>query len=155
VIKYDPAAAEQRAKRHVDHGDLAGIRLPVGATVGRAMPVLDARRKFNSWFVPLLAGETIVGFIQLERDLSLRRSSLFPRPVAASDWLQVDRVRERAESLGDSTLSAAEPYLSFDGSADRLAWRVEVKKPSGSRHVIFVAGDFVYSQAEPRGPEVE
>jgi hypothetical protein len=155
VTEHDATAAERRAREYLEHGELAGVRLPVGAKVGHAIPVLDERRSMNSWFVPLLVGESIPAFLQLEPDLSLRRSTQFARAVDARDWLQSEHVRQRAQPLMHSAWRVAEPYLSFDGSPDRIAWRVEATTPAGERRVVYVAGTFAYRSEHPAEPSLE
>ena len=46
--------------------------------------------------------------------------------------------------------SAADPYLSFDGAPDRLAWAVPVGGPHGPR-TVYVAGDTAWSGAATTG----
>lgn len=129
-----------------------GGRLPADAVPGRALPVLDERGEFDSWFVPLVSKGQLAGFLQYGRALVLRRASVFPRPVESAEWLDPERIRERAGALAGRAGAERAPYLSFDGSPDRIAWRCEFRTPTGARRTIFVAGTLAYEQSAPADP---
>jgi hypothetical protein len=113
------------------------------AAVGEPLPVRSPRGELDSWFVPVVMGDVLVGFALLERTLVLRRWSTFQRragsldgcPPAAS-WLDPDRVARVAAGVAADT-AGSPPYLSYDGSPDRLAWAVPL--PGG--RTVYVAGD--------------
>jgi hypothetical protein len=102
----------------------------------------------DSWFVALTAEERLVGFFQLEPDLRVHRYSSFQRRRGAIDecppaaaWLDPSEIGMRARAAARSGEELGEPVLSYDGSRDRLAWRVPVL---GSAAAIYVAAEHVY-----------
>jgi len=109
------------------------------AVLEQPIPVLGPGGEVDSWFVAVTTGEGIVGFLQLERDLTLHRYSGFDPPQPASAWLDVAAVveRARAAAAGDEL---GEPLLTYRGNRDRLAWRVPIRNREGA---IYVAGDHV------------
>ena len=68
------------------------------ATLEQPIPVLGPAGELDSWFVALTTEEGILGFLQLERDLTLHRYSAFERPAPASAWLDPDAVLARAQT---------------------------------------------------------
>lgn len=123
----------------------------VPALLGEPLPVLDGDGRLSSWFVPLVDGDRLVGFVELLPDLTHRRTSWFPRRPDSRDgcppwawWLDPSSVLEHARAEIRSEETAADPYLSFDGVPDRLAWAVPVQGPHGGR-IVFVAGDSAWS----------
>lgn len=136
-----PQDARSRAEEFID--DPVLLRDPVA--------VRDSRGAIVSWFVPIVSGERLTGFVELLPDLSLRRTSRFAAAAAplAAAWLDAETVRERAATILGEDETAGEPYLSFDGALDRLAWAVPMRG-AGRSGMVFVAGDAVW-----RGPEGE
>jgi hypothetical protein len=88
----------------------------------------------------MLEGEALVGFMQLEPDLTLHRYSALARPTPASTWVDRAWVRERARAAALSDDSLAEPVLTYRESRDRLSWRIAVENRPAT---IWVAGDYV------------
>jgi hypothetical protein len=137
VTLEDLSAIRARAAAHAD----------AAADVAEPIEVRDAHGVIRSWFVPIIDGDRIAGFVELDIDLRHRRTSMFGRgsgsnralPAAAS-WIDPDAVLERARpqlSVGDVP---GVPYLSFDGVPDRIAWAVPVSRPTRT-YTIYVAGD--------------
>jgi hypothetical protein len=84
------------------------------------------------------AATGLLGFLQLEPDLTLHRYSAFELPPPASAWLDPDAIRERPQSAAADGDELGEPVLSYSGNRDRLTWRVPIQnRPS----TIYVAGD--------------
>lgn len=101
----------------------------------------------DGWFVPLLAGEQLLGYLRFTADGTRRGLSSFQRqrgdlsscPLAA-DWLDPDRVAACARRQATPDATASAPLLTYDGSPERLAWRVDFTAPNGQRFSVCVAG---------------
>jgi hypothetical protein len=136
------AAAEAARRQLVD--DPLALRAPLADP----LPVLTPAGNLDSWFVALTAEDRIVGFFQLEPDLQVHRYSSFQStrgsvdgcPPAAA-WLDRAEIGERARASAGGDQELGEPILSYDGSRDRLAWRVPVLGGPGA---VFVAGEHAY-----------
>lgn len=121
------------------------------ALLGEPVPVRDAAGGLTSWFVPLVSGDLLAGFVELEPDLTHHRTSWFGQPSGslagcppAAWWLDPGTVRSHAAAALLADEIAGTPYLSFDGSRDRLAWAVPVRGPGGHR-LVYVAGEAAWS----------
>lgn len=110
------------------------------ARLEQPIPVLGHGDEVDSWFVALTTGGGIVGFLQLEPDLTLHRYSEFDPPQPASAWLDAAGVIERARAAAAEGDELGEPVLTYRGNRDRLAWRVPIRNRDGA---IYVAGDHV------------
>lgn len=127
--------------------DLAQVRSRAGefaddpALLGEPIGIRDAAGALAAWFVPEVSGDLLLGFVELLPDLSHRRTSKFGTPQDAPAWLDPAAVRERAGGELAPGEAAGDPYLSFDGTLDRLAWAVPVE---GDPEVVFVAGEAVW-----------
>jgi hypothetical protein len=110
------------------------------ATLEEPIPVVDPDGDLDSWFVALTKDNELLGFLQLEPELTLHRYSEFEHPQPASAWLDPDAIRERAQAAAAEGDELGEPVLTYRGNRDRLAWRV----PSRNRpSAIYVMGDYV------------
>ena len=114
------------------------------ATLEQPIPVLGPGGEVDSWFVALTTGEGIIGFLQLERDLTLHRYSGFDPPQPASAWLDPAAVVERARGAAAEDEELGEPVLTYRGNRDRLTWRVPMRNKAGA---IYVAGDHAEESA--------
>jgi hypothetical protein len=116
------------------------------ATLEQPIPVLGPDGELDSWFVALTTAEGILGFFQLEPDLTLHRYSAFEVPQPASAWLDKGAIVARAQAAAAEGDELGEPVLTYRQNRDRLAWRVPIRnRPSA----IYVAGDFVERGAAP------
>ena len=139
------AAAEELRRELVD--DPVALR----SRLEEPIPVRSATGELDSWFVALTTNDLLLGFFQLESDLSLHRYSTFQRtpgstsecPPAAT-WLDPDTVRERARTAAAETDQLEQPILGYYGNRDRIAWRVPI---ANRRASIYVVGDEVYTDA--------
>lgn len=128
---------------------IAEARPPFGVAAAPGAPLMirASSGSADGWFVPLLAGERLLGYLRFTADGSRRGLSSFQRrpgdlascPLAA-DWLDPERITARAREHAAPGASAAAPVLSFDGSPERLAWRVDFSDPNGRRFAVCVAG---------------
>lgn len=121
----------------------AGEFVDEPALLGTPIAVRDASGTVSSWFVPLVAGDRLTGFVELLPDLTHRRTSRFADPPPASSWLDPAAIGDRASTAMAPGETAGDPYLSFDGAPDRIAWAVPVHSGDGDR-LVFVAGDAVW-----------
>jgi hypothetical protein len=105
----------------------------------------------QSWLVPVTSGDRMVGYVQLNPDLEFMRYVSFQRvrgslddtPLAA-DWLEIERIRERAAAFARPDEILDEPVLTYDQYPDRLAWRVMARSKDGATREIMVAGNTAY-----------
>jgi hypothetical protein len=110
------------------------------ATLEKPIQVVTPEGELDSWFVPLTTDEGLIGFLQLEPDLTLHRYSAFEHSQPASAWLDPDRIRAHAQAAAAEGEELGDPVLTYRGNRDRLTWRVPIRnRPSA----IFVAGDYV------------
>jgi hypothetical protein len=135
------AAAEALRREIVDDP------VALSASLEEPIPVCNESDQLDSWFVALTTDDLLVGFLQLESDLSLHRYSTFQRtrgsitdcPPAAT-WLDTTRIRERARSALAGNKQLGQPILSYLDNRDRLAWRVPV---GDGQESVYVIGDDV------------
>jgi hypothetical protein len=119
--------------------------------VRRPIPIYGPDSDISSWFVGVTVKDKIVGFMQLDKDLTLIRYSTFQRHPStiegcpnAHTWLDPNYIVERARTKASRADKLATPFLSYDRSPSRLAWVVKATDKKGHMKKIFVAGDFVY-----------
>ena len=111
---------------------------------GPALPVTAPGGELDSWFVPLVDGDRLAGFLQLEPEprLTLRRRSAFPQPQPAASWLDPDSVRARARAEAGAGAPLGAPRLTYDAHPGRVAWAVPLE--DGSGRAVYVAGDHAW-----------
>ena len=114
-------------------------------TPGDPLPIRAPDGSLAGWFVPVVARELLLGFFQFDAALTLLRYSRFPRPVAASSWLDADTVRATATARFPDSTPAGTPFLTYDNHVTRLAWAVPAQPKT-----IFVAGDYAYIASDGR-----
>lgn len=122
--------------------DPVPIRAPDGRVVG--------------WLVGITEGARLAGLLQLDEKLQLKRVASFTNRSDApgehpADWFDPLRVLARARSEAGEDEVLATPVLSYDGSLDRIAWRVVAKAQNGRTRTIYVVGDSAYSPAPSSG----
>ena len=100
------------------------------------------------WLVGVTVGEALAGFFVLTPELEVRRYSTFLSHPGAlgrcprrADWFDTSRIQARAAGLALSGETLGEPYLSYDGSPERIAWAVPASGPGGAARTLFVAGE--------------
>ena len=146
----------REAGKHLASAGLTGPFLRARAHPGAAIPIRDAHGVLHSWFVPVLVDVQLAGFFRVDpKGRHWSWSSFQRRPdtlagcPAASLWLDLEAIRQRALSLAQPNEVAQTPQLSFDRIPDRLAWRVRLLAPSAESRDIFVVGTAVW----PASPE--
>jgi hypothetical protein len=126
--------------------------------IGPPIPVVHPDGTQRSWFVPLVAGPKLAGFVELLPSLAPLRLSSFQRrgriddlAPNVSDWTDPERIRGRASMLVREGEQLSTPILTYDGDPRRLAWKLVATSQSGEARVLFVAGTAVYVAADTSG----
>lgn len=151
----DPGAASIAAAARAWLGE-AGASFGAPATLAAPKAISGPAGEPQGWLVPLLAGDRLLGYLRFTSSGSRRGLSSFQRqrgdlsscPLAA-DWLDPDRIGARARTQAGPDATAASPVLSYDGSPERLAWRVDFTGPRGQRFSVCVAGTSAWRCAGP------
>jgi len=117
------------------------------------IPIRTASGELDSWLVALTNETCLLGFLQLNPDLSLHRYSSFQRTPGNSEgcprpasWLDLDTVQERARTVATEDDQLGQPILSYQGNRDRIVWRVPI---IGKETSIYVVGDHAYRNRSP------
>lgn len=134
----------------------AGASFGVPATLAAPRLISSPAGEPDGWFVPLLASEQLLGYLRFTASGARRGMSSFQRQRGdlsscppAADWLDADRIGARARTQAAPDATASAPLLSYDGSPDRLAWRVDFTAPNGRRFSVCVAGTSAWRCAGP------
>lgn len=105
-----------------------------------------------AWFVPVVAEQSLVGYLLLDPALQLikwssfqRRPGSLERCPKANAWIDPERVVAIARQAARANTQLGTPTLSYDGVLDRLAWRVPATARDGKTSTILVAGEFAYA----------
>ncbi len=107
--------------------------------------------EIEAWFVGIVVGDKLVGFIRLKDDLTVLGYSSFQRnpnstkecPNAKS-WLDSDTILQLARTVSPPDAHLEKPLLSYDQHPDRIAWAVRTTGEHGEEKLIFVAGELIY-----------
>jgi hypothetical protein len=126
--------------------------LALTAALEEPIAVQTPSGELDSWFVALTVEGRVLGFLQLEPDLSLHRYSTFQRTPGdaegcppADSWLDPDTIRDTAGRVARADDHLGQPVLGYDGNRDRIAWRVPI---IGKAERIYVAGEHAYREGE-------
>ena len=146
----DRRKARQRARELLQSGLFGGGAKSTKGEVGDPIPVESPKGRLHSWWAPVVDQGRLEGYVTLLPDLTPLGFSRLGSGVDAAAWLDVDRIRARAESSAKKGERAGDAYLSFDGAPSRIAWAVElVGKDRRATRIVFVAGDSVWDRALP------
>lgn len=123
--------------------------LDAATTPGAALTIRSPSGAPDGWWVPLLAGDRLVGYLRFTAGGERRGLSSFaqPHPLAA-DWLDAQRITACARTHAEPDAIASTPVLSYDGSPERLAWRVVFSASNGRRFAVCVAGTSAWRCAD-------
>jgi hypothetical protein len=140
----DPASVAAAAKAWLAE---SGPAFGPGATLHTALPIHAPDGRFDGWFVPVVAGQHLVAYLRFTAQVARRGLSSFQRqpgamtgcPLAA-DWLDLAHITARASAQAGAGMKPGVPVLSYDGSPERLAWRVPFADGGGQRQDVCVAG---------------
>ncbi len=124
-------------------------------SIGNPIRILTPAGKMQSWFVPVIITQRLAGFFQLSHTGEFIRFSsfnttpgVFDACPLVDDWLSKDKIVVAAESLAYDDEILDTPFLSYDGSPDRIAWLVKAQRPNGKCRNLMVTGDVVYVGSE-------
>jgi hypothetical protein len=116
------------------------------------IPIVGPDAEPAGWFVGLVDGERLIGFIQLDADLVFHRAATFGGPgQAAADWLDPRRVLELAGPAMKPGERPGRPVLSYDAHPDRIGWIVPVTSAEGGTRRLMVAGTSVFEMRPATG----
>lgn len=129
----DGLPSQERAYRAAV--DAARASAPGGRPL-QPIPVRTPAGDIESWFVPVAAGDSLVGYVRVGRGgLSYSR---FGQPQPLAVWTDPAAVAGELERSGHVVGGA--PYLGYDGVPSRLAWVV----PLAGGGVAYAAGTTVW-----------
>jgi hypothetical protein len=159
-VERDASEIQDRARQLLRDTMNAGITVSPTGRVEPPIPVRGPGRELRTWFVPVTEGKVLLGFFELQPDLTLLRYSSFQRHEESPDgcpttksWVDIATIRQRVvEKLrpGERVLDI---FLSYDREPSRLAWAVQVDTPDGAGRTLFVAGDVVWEARSNRDEE--
>jgi hypothetical protein len=144
VGKRDDPGQDQAldaVRRYIEAGIVA---IDPAANILRAVPIQSPNGQQAGWFVALVAGDEVAGFVQLGPDLAFRRSATFGLRQSAADWLDLGHVVDQAAKSMRTGEQPGQPYLSYDVSPDRLGWVVPVQDANGNSRRLMVASGSVF-----------
>jgi hypothetical protein len=139
----DPVIGRSRARNMAATAIARGLAPIPGARAAALVPVpiRDPSGGAAGWFVGVVEGDRLLGFVQLGPDLEFHRASTFGGPAQpAADWLDPARVTEIAAGAARPGERLGEPTLSYDTSPDRIGWIVPAIDPRGRRRDLMVTG---------------
>lgn len=132
------------AREILAHPDAGATPLHSTETLALPLRIEDPGGRFDSWFVPIVCGDEMRGYLRLSDRFVLIACSRFGQPVPASLWLDVNDIERRALRFGGAARVNASPVLSFSGSASHIAWRVSVVDRESDARDVYVAGRAVF-----------
>lgn len=148
----DTAAVRARAERVVAEPGVIDRAFAVQARVLDAVPIVDPAGRHERWFVPVVVGAALLGFVVLDRELVVHRWSTFQRQPGSLDgcpevatWLDAERIVGTASTVAGAARPEGPPALGYDGAPDRIAWRV----PLDDGRTAWVAGPAAWLAAAP------
>lgn len=154
ALLREARAIEHAAQHALGTSDLA---LPPGFRTGTALPVRTLDGEVYGWFVPVVAQDRLVAFLRYTLRHVLQGTSSFCRQPGradgcplAGDWLDTARIRGRARALAGPDDEVGDAVLSFDGSPERLAWAVPLRRTGVAPRWVFVAGETAWNACNER-----
>lgn len=119
--------------------------------IGEPLPVIDPSGEVDSWFVPVTAGDKIIGFMQFDNKIKFLRYASFQRvpgslqgcPRAAL-WLDTAEITAQAKKMTTPEETLSLPVLSYDNHRTRIVWALTAADKAGNKRTIYVAGSYVY-----------
>jgi hypothetical protein len=126
-------------------------RLLESGHIGKPIRLVTPLGAAHSWFIPVLVLEQLSGFFQLTpHGEFIRFSSFCTKPgifdtcPPANTWLNENKILLTAKNLAHNNETLDKPFLSYDGSPERIVWIVKTQDPKGNCREIMVAGAAVY-----------
>lgn len=150
-LPEDIARAKLRASELISSGRISYEVQQSFAQLMEPIQIQSLTGETSGWFIGLAVDEFLIGFIILTPRFEFLRYSSFLECVGnlekcpkLADWIDPQRILERAGEVAKPDDQLDIPFLSYDQSMDRIAWAVKVIDAKGSRATIFVAGTFAY-----------
>jgi len=132
-------------------GTVGSALVVASGRIETPIPVQAPDGRLHSWFVPVTVGNQLAGFFQYLPDGTFMRFSSFQRRAgdltgcpAAADWLDLNRIQERAEVQRHPDETSGKPFLTYDRTPDRLVWAVPLTHARGAVRLVYVVGEMVY-----------
>jgi hypothetical protein len=152
MTSEDLRRAAEAAKQLFAAGAVEDPWVRAHARLEQPLEVVALGGSRAAWFVPVVAGQTLVGYLLLDPALQFikwssfqRRPGSLERCPKANAWIDPERIVAIARQATRSNTQLGTPTLSYDGVLDRIAWRVPATGADGKTSTIFVAGEFAYS----------
>jgi hypothetical protein len=150
----DQNLALARAREAFESGNIGSLTVCQSGRVGNPVPVRSPDGGLHSWFVPVIVGDLLAGFIEYQPDLTLVRYSSFQRREesmegcpAAALWLDTTVIQSQLKSSVRPGEKVRETFLTYDTAPSHLAWAVVVESPDGTTRTLHVAGSTVWEAA--------
>jgi hypothetical protein len=141
-------------------GSIGNALIAASGRVETPIPVQTPGGQLHSWFVPVTVGNHLAGFFQFLPEGTFMRFSSFQRRAddlagcpAAADWLDLERIQERAAVHLQPDETSGKPFLTYDRTPDRLLWAVPLTNARGKLRLVYVAGQSVYVPPPDTGSE--
>lgn len=119
--------------------------------VEKPIPIHGADHAIEAWYVGVVVGDKLAGYMRLQNNLTLLGYSSFQRRQDSVDecpyadtWLDPITVLELAKSVTGPNDRLEQPFLGYDKNPSRLAWHVRVSTDNGEEKLVLVAGGHVY-----------
>jgi hypothetical protein len=123
-------------------------------TLLEPIPIVNVKGDTEAWFVGVGVNELLAGFFQIDIQLNLMRYSSFQRKTSSLDgcpkidtWTNSDTIIKNARKSASSEEKLGEPFLTYDGNINRIAWGVPTQTADNQTRIIYVAGEFVYTKS--------
>ncbi|MGM0385281.1 MAG: hypothetical protein ACQERF_04770 [Actinomycetota bacterium] len=143
------------ARALLAQGTLTGAWLRRRGTVETPVPVVGPEGRMESWFVPVVVGDVLAGYLRVPAGTSdwswhtfMRHADSLAGCPPASLWLDREEIRQRASGLAAPDETVGDPSLGYDGVPDRLAWAVPLRDPDGATRVVLVAGRSAWPESQ-------
>ena len=144
-----------QAKRLFSYPLIEDSSLLESGAIENPVRILTPAGEMHSWFVPVVITQRLAGFFQFDHTGEFMRFSsfntspgVFDACPLADNWLSKDKIGVVAESLAYDDEILATPFLSYDGSPERIAWLVKARRPNGECRNLMVTGEVVYVGSE-------
>jgi hypothetical protein len=153
MIDSDDIATEihRQARRLFRDGIAESALVEKSGKVEKPIPIHGADHAIEAWFVGVVVGDKLAGYMRLQNNLTLLGYSSFQRRPDSVDecpgadtWLDPNAVLELARSVTGPNDRLEQPFLGYDKHPSRLAWHVRVSADDGGEKLVLVAGGDVY-----------
>lgn len=143
-VEGDASKIQNRARQLLRDTMNTGITVSPTGRVEPPIPVRGPGRELRTWFVPVTEGEVLLGFFELQPDLTLLRYSSFQRHEGSLDgcpttksWVDIATIRQRVVEKLRPGERVVDIFLSYDREPSepyrrthRTAWGVPCSSPA-------------------------